>query len=139
VSGARARSSAAPLRALVLYAHGSRDPRWRQPFEELRAELARRAAPAPVELAYLAFCAPTLEQALGSCAGRGAREALVVPLFLSGGGHLGRDVGAAIAAAAASTPSLRVRASGALGEEPEVREALAGACLRLLAAIADPA
>ncbi len=115
--------------ALVLLAHGSRDARWRQPVEALRELL--RARGARVELAYLQFCPPTLAEALAACAARGEREVLVVPLFLSGGGHLLRDVPEAIASAAALQPTLAVRSAGALGEEPEVLEAMASAVLRL--------
>lgn len=118
------------LPALVILAHGSRDARWRRPFEGLREALAARRG-APVELAYLQFCEPTLDQALGRCAEANAGQVLVVPAFMSGGGHLLRDVPETVAAAAAAHPGLQVRCSGALAEEPEVMDAMVEACLRL--------
>ena len=39
--------------ALVLFAHGSRDPEWARPFEALRARLERRLPATPVVLAFL--------------------------------------------------------------------------------------
>ncbi len=49
---------------LVLYAHGSRDPRWRATFEELAAE-------AGAVLAYLELSAPTLDEVIDQAAGAG--------------------------------------------------------------------
>jgi sirohydrochlorin cobaltochelatase len=117
---------------IVLLAHGSADVRWRQPFVELRDRLRARDPERGVALAYLQFCEPTLAQTLRACAARGARRVLVVPAFMSGGGHLLRDVSGTVAAATATLPELVVRCSGALGEAPEVREAMATACARLV-------
>jgi sirohydrochlorin cobaltochelatase len=116
---------------IVLLAHGSQDARWRQPLEDLRDRIAGAVDRPRVELAYLQFCPPTIAKTLASCASRGDREVLVVPVFVSGGGHLLRDVPRAIQQAAADQPTLVVRAAGAIGEEPEVLEAMASASLRL--------
>jgi sirohydrochlorin cobaltochelatase len=124
-------SASADREWIVLCAHGSADDRWRQPLVELRDRLLARDSRRDVTLAYLRRGEPTLEQALRDCAARGARRALVVPVLMSSGGHLLRDVPEAIAAVAAALPELEVRCSGALGEEPEVLEAMASACLRL--------
>jgi sirohydrochlorin cobaltochelatase len=116
---------------IVLLAHGSRDPRWRQPFERLRQQVAA-ASPHEVALAYLQQGAPTLEQVLVSVRDAGAGEAVVIPVFLSGGGHLLRDVPDAVAAAA-ERAQIAVRCTGALGEEDDVIAAMARAVLRLTA------
>mgnify|MGYP006303945459 CR=1 FL=1 len=68
-------------RQVVLLAHGSRDPRWRRPFEQL-LQRTRAAGGPPVRLAYLQLCEPGLEQALARCRDDGAREVLVVPVFM---------------------------------------------------------
>jgi sirohydrochlorin cobaltochelatase len=112
----------------VLLAHGSRDARWRQPFEELQRRLAGQQH---VELSYLQSCPPTIEEALRRCREQGAEEAVVVPLFMSGGGHLLRDVPERVAAAASAVPGITVTTTGAAAEAPEVLEALAQAVLRL--------
>jgi sirohydrochlorin cobaltochelatase len=116
---------------IVLFAHGSADSRWRAPLVTLRDQLTASDPGRGVALAYLQFCEPTLHQALRACRDAGATRALVVPVFMSGGGHLLRDVPATIAAAAEEVPGLSVRSSGALAEEPEVIEAMCRACLRL--------
>ena len=60
---------------LILFAHGSRDPRWAEPFESVRAALSRTEPGLAVRLAYLEFMAPTLDD---------AADALVEELGLDG-------------------------------------------------------
>jgi sirohydrochlorin cobaltochelatase len=83
-----------------------------------------------VELAYLQLCEPTLDQVLARLSEAGLEEALVIPLFMSGGGHLLRDV-PDIVEQAGRRAGLRVRAAGAIAEEPEVVEAMVEAVTRL--------
>ena len=118
--------------SIVLLAHGSGDPAWRRPLERLQRILAAQAPGRAVSLAYLQLASPTLVEALQSCGEAGARRVTVVPVFLSGGGHLLRDVPQIVARAAAQVDRLEVRCAGALGEEPEVLEGMAAACLRML-------
>jgi sirohydrochlorin cobaltochelatase len=113
--------------ALVLFAHGSRDAQWAQPFEALRAQLTPRF---DVELAYLELMAPTLEQAVARLAARGAQSVRVVPVFLGQGAHLKRDLPALAAAAGARHPGLQISLEPALGEQPAVIAALAAAIAR---------
>ncbi len=108
--------------ALILFAHGSRDAHWAQPFEALRAQLAPHYE---VELAFLEFMSPTLEQAVARLAGRGARRVRVVPVFLGQGAHLKRDLPALAAAAGARHPGLEISLEPAIGERPEIIAALA--------------
>ena len=120
-----------PSRWIVLLAHGSRDANWRRPLERLRDLLVQRAPERGVCLAYLQLAEPSLTAALQTCRDQGGQTALVVPVFLSGGGHLLRDVPQVVARAAAEVGGLAVTCAGALGEEPEVLEGMAAACLRL--------
>lgn len=46
---------------VVLFTHGSRDPNWCATFERLREEVAERIDVDRVELAYMEFAAPTLD------------------------------------------------------------------------------
>jgi len=114
---------------IVLLAHGSPDARWRRPIEALARAVEGKGR--GVAVAYLQFCEPTLEQALRRCREAGGLSALVVPVFISGGGHLLRDVPGAVARAAEAVEGIAVRCSGALAEEPEVQQAMATAVLRL--------
>lgn len=117
---------------LVLLAHGSEDARWQEPFERLQQALSSRADElGGVALAYLQFCPPTLAEALQSCEEQGARKVLVLPVLMSGRGHLMRDVPPVVEAACSAVPGVDVVLSGALGEQREVLEGMVQACLRL--------
>lgn len=111
--------------AIVLFAHGSRDPEWAGPFQALRQLVAARRPGAQVELAFLEQMSPTLDQAIDAAAAGGAARVLVVPLFLAPGGHIKRDLPALIAAARARHPALAIRATSSIGEEGDVLAALA--------------
>ncbi len=116
-------------RALVLFAHGARDPRWAEPFEAV-AERVRRAAPSlPVRLAFLEMMVPTLFDAVDGLAADGATTIDVVPLFLGTGGHLRKDLPPLVEAARAAHPGLVVRLHAAIGEDATVIDAMARAAL----------
>ncbi len=44
--------------AIVLFAHGARDPEWAQPFEKMRARIQERLPGTPVVLAFLELMQP---------------------------------------------------------------------------------
>ncbi|PRP95662.1 sirohydrochlorin cobaltochelatase [Enhygromyxa salina] len=122
-------------RALVLVAHGSPDPDWRRPLEQLHAQLAAQLGDR-VALAYLAH-PPGIPEVVAELAAIGHTEILVVAALLSPGGrHVKQDIPAAVAEARSRSPELRIELSpGALGDDPRVIDALAAATLSRL----DPA
>jgi sirohydrochlorin cobaltochelatase len=128
-----------PELALALLAHGSPDPDWLTPVEQI-AERLRVLAPA------LAIALATLEHgpALGDVIARlgeaGVRRVVVVPVFLSGGGrHLKRDVPELVARVQRDHASLEIALAGdALASDPAVLDALAAAALRRVA-LSSPA
>jgi sirohydrochlorin cobaltochelatase len=114
--------------ALILFAHGARDPRWREPFDRLHAIVSDRH-PGPVGLAFLEQMQPDLTGAARELAQRGATRAIVVPVFLGTGGHLRKDLPALVAVAQEAS-GLQLRAATAVGEDDAVLDAMAGYCLR---------
>ncbi len=97
--------------AIVLFAHGARDPRWAAPFEAIAARM-RAAAPGwPVALAYLELMPPTLGDAVAGLIGAGATRVDVVPLFLGTGGHLRDDLPPLIDEIRAAQPRRRDHAA----------------------------
>ena len=116
-------------RALVLFAHGARDPRWAEPFEAIAARV-RAAAPAlAVSLAYLELMAPSLDQAVAAHVGGGATAIDVVPLFLGTGGHLREDLPPLVERLRTAHPRVAIRLHAAIGEHASVSEAVARAAL----------
>jgi sirohydrochlorin cobaltochelatase len=115
---------------LVLFAHGARDPRWREPLERLLALVTQRH-PGPATCAFLEFMTPDLPTACSELARAGANRIVVVPLFLGTGGHLREDL-PALLDAARERSGVPVHSAPAAGEQPRVLEALADYCLASL-------
>jgi sirohydrochlorin cobaltochelatase len=111
--------------AIILFAHGSRDPEWAAPFRALRALVEARKPAARVELAFFERMQPTLDEAIDAAAAAHATRVLVVPLFLAPGGHVKHDVPVLVAAARARHPVLEIRAASSIGEVDEVLAAMA--------------
>lgn len=97
----------------MLVAHGGRDPAWAASVEALRAHLAARLGEGRVRVGYLELCRPSLSEALAAVLAAGVRSVVLLPLLLSGGRHLRRDVPAAVEAA--------VRTARAAGSDLAVR------------------
>ncbi len=116
--------------ALVLLAHGSPDPDWRRPLEAVRDRARTLAPERTIELAFMDFVAPSLPEVVAALAPTHARIDVVAAFLSPGGNHLKRDVPALVARVAAQHPALDLHlVPGALGEAPDVIEALAAAAL----------
>ena len=116
--------------AIILLAHGARDERWGEPFQSV-AERLRAAAPdLAVELAYLDYLSPSLEEAVQKLVAQGARSVRVVPLFFGRGGHLREDVPRKVAAIAAGLPGIAIDIALPAGDDDAVQDALVSFCLR---------
>jgi sirohydrochlorin cobaltochelatase len=75
---------------LVLYAHGSEDTRWRQPFERLASDLQQQLGAERVTLAYMEFAEPTLMPVAEAVFGEGTRRLAILPVFMAAGAHLAK-------------------------------------------------
>jgi sirohydrochlorin cobaltochelatase len=117
--------------ALILFAHGARDPRWAEPFVAV-AERIRRTDPGRlVQLAFLEMMAPDLQAAADRLAAAGATRIDVVPLFLGTGGHLRTDLPPLLDSIRSAHPKLDIRLHEAIGENAAVIEAIASAALAM--------
>ena len=114
-------------RAMVLFAHGARDPRWAEPFEAVAARVRAAAPDCRVALAFLELMAPSLGDAAAGLVGAGATRIDVVPLFLGTGGHLRQDLPPLVDALRAAHPHVDFRLHAAIGEHAAVVEAMAAA------------
>ena len=118
---------------IVLFAHGSRDALWAEPFEKLAQKVrALRAAAGddgPVALAYLELMAPSLGDAVAAQVAAGAAAITIVPVFLGQGGHLRRDLPRLVDACRAAHPGVAIRCTNAAGEDDGVLAALARFCV----------
>ncbi len=113
---------------LILFGHGARDARWREPFERLLAIVKQRHAGA-VSLAFLDSMSPDLVSACKGLVANGAESVVIVPVFLGTGGHVRADLPALIETARQET-GVPVTAVDAIGEDQQVLSAMAEYCLR---------
>lgn len=128
-------SEGTPTQALVLFGHGARDARWREPFDRLQGKLAAMLPHSAVRLAFLELMPPALPEALRDLAAQGVADILVVPVFFGRGGHLRRDLPALLDQCRATLPGVRIRCATAVGEADSVLDAIAAYCA---ACLADP-
>ena len=119
-------------RGLVLFAHGSRESGWADPFERLAARVRALALGREVRLAFLEVMHPDLSEAVAEFAGRSISEICVVPVFLGSGGHLQRDLPRMIAELRSRHPGVRIECAKPVGEEERVLEAMAKYCVEQL-------
>lgn len=118
---------------IVLFAHGARDRRWAEPFEQLRERMQARRPDLAIELAFLEHLPPDLAEAAVALAARGVRRVRIVPLFFGRGGHLRNDFPLHVARAEAAAPAIAFEIIEAAGEDPAVLDALADFALSGLA------
>ena len=70
------------MHAIILFAHGSRDPLWHKPIQAVAQRIAERNAQVLVRCAYLELTAPDLLHVANELVHAGATSMSVVPLFL---------------------------------------------------------
>lgn len=117
--------------ALVLLAHGARNPNWAAPFEQVAAQLAASQPKLPVRLAFLELMAPDLGTVLRALAQEGIDRVDVMPMFLGGSGHVLRDIPPLLDAARQEL-GLDIHLHTALGQQPGMVDAMAAVCLSVI-------
>jgi len=122
-----------PKTAVILLAHGSRDADWRASFEGLAALLTESVGGGRVRAAYLQFSPPTLLDAVTSAAEEGFRRISILPLFISAGGHVARDVPQQAAQAQQHWPDLEISILPRIGEDDRFIELVGQLVLEALA------
>ena len=117
----------APMKkwAILLYAHGAKDPRWAEPFARLLARIREKQPSLPAALAFLDYLEPNLTKAAESLVGQGATHIRIVPLFFGRGGHLREDFPRQLVALKSEISGVEFEIAEAAGEADDVIEALA--------------
>ena len=126
--------------AIILFAHGSRDPLWRAPLEAVASAITAKHPGIPVRCAYLELCAPDLPTvATEIIAARatiqrasGLNDAInvrIVPLFLGMGKHAREDLPELVSALRAAHPQAHFEVMQTVGEDARVTALLADIAL----------
>ena len=116
-------------RAIVLFAHGSRDPLWHRPIQAVADAIALRAPATPVACAYLELSTPDLHAACAGLIGRGANALNIVPMFLGVGKHAREDLPALMTQIRQHWPDVDFQLQAAVGENPRLISLLADIAL----------
>jgi sirohydrochlorin cobaltochelatase len=92
-----------PPKAIILFAHGSRDPAWRAPMEAVASRIRAQHPHLPVECAFLELCEPDLPTCAtkiiaayaGFYSAKGPfdqKSIRIIPMFLGMGKHAREDL-----------------------------------------------
>jgi len=119
-------------RGLILFAHGSREPGWAEPFEQLAARVRVAAPQAQVRLAFLELMQPDLAGAAAQLVAAGVDTIRIIPIFLGQGGHLRRDLPLLVGDLRVQFPEAKFAYGPAAGDDARVLDAIAAFCVRQL-------
>ena len=119
--------------ALILFAHGARDPRWAAPFERLQQVIQAQLPGVAVRLAFLELMTPRLPEVAVELVQAGCSKVTVVPVFLGQGGHVLRDLPLIVTQLKLDHPQIDIRVADAVGESAAVLDAMARYCVSTVA------
>jgi len=128
-----------PKVANILLAHGSRDPQWQVPFNDMTQAIKQHQpvsssgsiTPVIVELAYMELCEPSLEQTCELLSQQGFNLLNIYPVFFAAGQHLRIDVPKQLKAIEADL-GVRTKLHPPVGQEKAVQEAITQVILQRL-------
>jgi len=120
------------MRAIVLFAHGSRDPLWHRPIQAVAERIATqvslsedKAEQIQVACAYLELSTPSLNDAVQALINQGCTRIRLVPLFLGVGKHEREDLPVMLQALRDSHPTVAFEPLPAVGEHPHLLDLMA--------------
>jgi sirohydrochlorin cobaltochelatase len=110
--------------ALILFAHGARDPAWAVPVRRLQGKVAALRPDLAVEVAFLELDAPLLPEAIENLVAREYHRITIVPVFLAQGGHLKKDAPRLIETMKERFPGVTFDLWPALGDADPILDAI---------------
>ncbi len=117
------------MNGFVLFAHGSRDPAWHKPIEAVAQRMRDIDPSVLVACAYLELTTPDLASCVARLHSQGAHAITVWPMFLGSGRHAREDLPRLMDELARQYPDISFALKPAVGEHPDVLEAMARAAL----------
>ncbi|MEN9889010.1 MAG: Sirohydrochlorin ferrochelatase [Pseudomonadota bacterium] len=115
--------------AVILFAHGSRDPLWRAPIDAVAAQMQHQSPGTRVCCAFLELTAPDLPSTVRTLVAEGHRQLRIVPMFLGIGRHAREDLPVLVAQLRQDHPELAIELTPAVGEMPALTRCLADLAL----------
>lgn len=115
--------------ALILFAHGARDPAWADPLRAIQTLMTMQSPETPVRLAFLEFITPTLENCIDELAAQGVIDVTILPMFMAAGGHLLKDLPNILTALAIKYPALSIQVMPPVGALAPVQQVIVDVAL----------
>ena len=109
-------------KALILIAHGSKNKAWVKPLQNIYTSFKKAESSKSIQLSYLEFCRPTLEEAFKKAVKAGYKDILILPMFMANGNHTKRDIPQKINSFKKLNPKTKIKLLPAVGEHPEVMD-----------------
>lgn len=117
------------MHAIILFAHGSRDPLWHKPIQAVAQRVAQRSPSTLVRCAYLELTKPDLPSVVESLVVQGATHISVIPMFLGVGRHAREDLPRLMAELQRAHPAVAISNQPAVGEQEVLLDLLADIAL----------
>jgi len=121
-----------PSQGIILFAHGSRDALWRLPIEAVAQRIQAMSPQTDVACAYLELTAPDLPTTAAMMIARGIQHIVIVPMFLGVGRHAREDLPVLVQQLQKDHPDVQFELRRAIGEEPQLTQAMANIALSSL-------
>ncbi|UFS56737.1 CbiX/SirB N-terminal domain-containing protein [Comamonadaceae bacterium M7527] len=118
-------SASAASKGLILFAHGSRDPLWRDPLEAMATNIAKQTPDTQVACAYLELCEPDLPAVAADMINHGAKHIRVLPMFFGVGKHAREDLPVLMQQLQDTHPNVQFVCEQAVGQHPALEQAIA--------------
>jgi sirohydrochlorin ferrochelatase len=111
--------------ALLLIAHGSREPEANADLHHVVEQMRGLCRYAFVEACFLELADPDIDTAAERCIKQGSERVILLPYFLSAGVHVRRDLTAAQQRLAGRFPGVQFALAEPLGRHPLLIEVVA--------------
>lgn len=110
---------------VVLFAHGSRDPLWRQPIDAVAHQMRVQWPDLTVAVAFLELTEPDLPSTVEQMMKQGLSHLRIVPMFLGVGRHAREDLPEMVRQLSDAYPQMRFELTPAMGEHPAMTSLMA--------------
>ena len=124
-------ASSANQQAVILFAHGSRDPLWRRPIDAVADKIRQLSPHTKTVCAFLELSEPDLPSTVSKLVAHGIASVRIVPMFLGVGKHAREDLPQLVKELKGQYPNVSFELRQAVGEEPELIQSMAAIALRV--------
>src|SRR5207245_10143494 len=106
--------------AILIAGHGSRDPEGIAEFLALARHFRKHRPEVPVEIAFLEFARPTIQEGIDRLVQESAETIVVLPGVLMAAGHAKNDMASEVRLARQRYPQISIHMGRALEIEPRL-------------------